>query len=59
MLLLYVDLGMDMYYSWLLFYYLFTITVHVKIIKLMGTWSDHLEKQCYYKGLMGRPWLIN
>jgi hypothetical protein len=37
----------------------FIITVHVKIIMLMGTWSDHPEKQCYHKGLMGRPWLIN
>jgi hypothetical protein len=37
----------------------FIITVHVKIIKLMGTWSDHPGKQCYHKGLMGRPWLIN
>jgi hypothetical protein len=25
----------------------------------MGTWSDHPGKQCYHKGLMGRPWLIN
>jgi hypothetical protein len=33
----------------------FIITVHVKIIMIMGTWSDHLGKQCYHKGLMGRP----
>jgi hypothetical protein len=33
----------------------FIIIVHVKIIKLMGTWSDHPGKQCYHKGLMGRP----
>ena len=59
LLLLYMDLGMDIHYSWLLFYYLFIITVHVKIIMLMGTWSDHPGKQCYHKGLMGRPWLIN
>jgi hypothetical protein len=37
----------------------FIITVRVKIIMLMGTWSDHPGKQCYHKGLMGRPWLIN
>jgi hypothetical protein len=37
----------------------FIITVHVKIIMLMGTWSDLPGKQCYHKGLMGRPWLIN
>jgi hypothetical protein len=37
----------------------FIITVHVKIIMLMGTWSDHPGKQCYHKGIMGRPWLIN
>jgi hypothetical protein len=41
------------------FYYQFIITVHVKIIMLMGTWSDHPGKQCYHKGGMGRPWLIN
>jgi hypothetical protein len=40
-------------------YYLFIITVHVKIIMLMGTWSDHPGKQCYHKGSMGCPWLIN
>jgi hypothetical protein len=33
--------------------------VHVKVIMLMGTWSDHPGKQCYHKGLMGRSWLIN
>jgi hypothetical protein len=37
----------------------FIITIHVKIIMLMETWSDHSGKQCYHKGLMGRPWLIN
>jgi hypothetical protein len=52
-------LGMEIQHSWLLFYYLVIITVHVKIIKLRGTWSDHPGKQCYHKGLMGRPWLIN
>jgi hypothetical protein len=40
-------------------YYLFIITIHVKIIMLMGTWSDHPGKQCYHKGSMGCPWLIN
>jgi hypothetical protein len=40
-----------------LFYYV--IYVHDKIIILIGTWSDHLGKQCSHKGLMGRPWLIN
>jgi hypothetical protein len=34
-------------------------TVHDKIIMLIGTWSDHSEKQCYHKGGMGRPWLTN
>jgi hypothetical protein len=52
-------LGMEIHYSWLFCYYLVIITVHVEIIKLMGTWSDHPGKQCYHKGLMGRPWLIN
>jgi hypothetical protein len=37
----------------------YVIYVHDKIIMLMGTWSDHPGKQCYHKGLMGRPWLIN
>jgi hypothetical protein len=35
------------------------IYVHVKIIMLMGTWSNHPGKQCYHKGSMGCPWLIN
>jgi hypothetical protein len=43
MLLLYEDLGMEIHYSQLHFYYLF-ITVYVKIIILMGTWSDHPGK---------------
>jgi hypothetical protein len=34
---------------------LFIIIVHVKIIMLMGTWSDHPGKQCYHKGSMGCP----
>jgi hypothetical protein len=41
------------YYCWL------SIIVHDKIIVLIGTWSDHLRKQCYHKGGMGRPWLTN
>jgi hypothetical protein len=59
LLLLIVVLGMEIHYSWLHFYYIFIITVHVKFIMLMGTWSDHPEKQCYHKGSMGCPWLIN
>jgi hypothetical protein len=31
------------------------ITAHVKIIMLMGTWSDHPGKQCYHKGINGTP----
>jgi hypothetical protein len=42
---------------------LFTINglfiVHDKIIMLIRIWSDHLGKQCYHKGGMGHPWLIN
>jgi hypothetical protein len=34
-------------------------TVHVKIIMLIRTWSDHPGKQCYHKGGMGLPWLTN
>jgi hypothetical protein len=34
-------------------------TVHVKIIILIRTWSDHPGKHCYHKGGMGRPWLTN
>jgi hypothetical protein len=30
------------------------ITVHDKIIMLIGTWSNHPEKQCYHKVAMGR-----
>jgi hypothetical protein len=59
MLLLYVVLGIEIFITHDYFYYLFIITVHVKIIMLMGTWSDHPGKQCYHKGIMGRPWLIN
>jgi hypothetical protein len=35
------------------------LTIHDKIIMLIGTWSDHPRKQCYHKGGMGRPWLTN
>jgi hypothetical protein len=28
-------------------YYCWFIIVHNKIIVLIGTWSDRLEKQCY------------
>jgi hypothetical protein len=34
-------------------------TVHDKIIILIGTWSDHPEKQCYHNVGMECPWLIN
>jgi hypothetical protein len=34
-------------------------SVHDKIIMLIGTWSDHPRKQCYHKGGMERPWLVN
>jgi hypothetical protein len=60
MLLLYVVLGIEIHF---IHDYIFIIscliTVHEKIIMLIGTWSDHPGKQCYHKGLMGRPWLIN
>jgi hypothetical protein len=58
MLLLYMVLGLYFIISmFLLFCYV--IYVHDKIIMLMRTWSDHSGKQCYHKGLMERPWLIN
>jgi hypothetical protein len=38
------------------FYYLFIITVHDKIIMLMGTWRTTRENSATTKGLMGRPW---
>jgi hypothetical protein len=37
----------------------YVIYVYDKIIMLMETWSDHPGKQCYHKGSMGCPWLIN
>jgi hypothetical protein len=40
-------------------YYYWSIIIHDKITVLIGIWSDHLRKQCYHKGGMGRPWLIN
>jgi hypothetical protein len=30
-------------------------SIHDKIIILIGTWSDHLGKQCYHKGENGTP----
>jgi hypothetical protein len=33
--------------------------VYDKIIMLIGIWSDHLRKQFFHKGGMGRPWLTN
>jgi hypothetical protein len=35
------------------------IIIHVKIVILNGTWSDHPGKQFYYEGGMGYPWLNN
>jgi hypothetical protein len=44
----------DTYYSLSYFYYQFVIiSVHVKIIMLIRTWSDHPGKQGYHKGGMG------
>jgi hypothetical protein len=58
MLLLYMVLGK--YFITSMFQLLcYVIYVHDKIIMLIGTWSDHPGKQCYHKGLMGCPWLIN
>jgi hypothetical protein len=37
----------------------FLFVVHDKIIMLIGTWNDHLGKQCYHKGGMGLPWVTN
>jgi hypothetical protein len=58
--LLYVVLGIEIY---IIHDHTFIIsllfTVHDKIIMLIGTWSDHLGKQCYHKGGMGRPCLTN
>jgi hypothetical protein len=60
MLLLYVVLGIEIFITHdYTFYICLLFTIHDKIILLMGTWSDHPGKQCYHKGLMGRPWLIN
>ena len=59
LLVLYVVLGMEIHYSWLHFCYQLLFIVHVEIIMLIGTWSDHPGKQCYHKGIMGRPWLTN
>jgi hypothetical protein len=41
----------------ILHFYYGLIIVHDKIIMLIGTWSDHLGKQCCHKGGMGHPWL--
>jgi hypothetical protein len=60
LLLLYQVLGLTV--CWIMImvhYYCWFIIVHDKIIVLIGTWSDHLGKQCYHKGSMGRPWLTN
>jgi hypothetical protein len=58
--LLYVALGIEIFITHCYtFYYRFIFSVHDKIIMLMGTWRTTPGKQCYHKGLMGRPWLIN
>jgi hypothetical protein len=59
LLLLYLVLGS--YYFIMIMFQLCSclIIVHDKIILLIGTWSDHLGKQCYHKGGMGCPWLTN
>jgi hypothetical protein len=49
----------DTQYSLSYFITSLLFTVHVKIIMLIGTWSNHPGKQCYHKGGMGRPWLTN
>jgi hypothetical protein len=49
----------DTHYSLSYFYYQLLFTGHDKIIMLIGTWSEHLGKQCYHKGGMGRRWLTN
>jgi hypothetical protein len=52
MLLLYVVLGIEIFNTHCYnVYYLFIITIHDKIIMLMGTWRTTREKQCYHKGL--------
>jgi hypothetical protein len=60
LMLLHLVLGSMLYWSMIMFQFCcWFINVHDKIIVLIGTWSDHLEKQCYHKGCMGRPWLNN
>jgi hypothetical protein len=59
LLLLYLVLG-NQYFIMIMFQlYCCLIIIHDKIILLIGTWSDHPEKQCYHKGGMGRHWLAN
>jgi hypothetical protein len=59
MLLLYAVLGVKIHiiHDHVFFITNELVTVHDKIIMLIGTWSDYPGKQCYHKGGMGRPWL--
>jgi hypothetical protein len=60
LLLLYLVLGLMLYWIMIMFYYYRgLIIVHDKSIVLIGTWSDHPGKQCYHKGGIWRPWLTN
>jgi hypothetical protein len=61
LLLLYLVLGLMLYlnYDHVPFFNVGLIIVHDKIIMLIGTGSDHSEKQCYHNGEMGHPWLNN
>jgi hypothetical protein len=59
MLLLYVALGIKIFITHCYtFYYLFIITIHDKIIMLMGTWRTTRENSATTR-VYGRPWLIN
>jgi hypothetical protein len=55
MLSLYVDLGIKIFITrCYTFYYLFIITIHDKIIMLMGTWRTTREK-VLPQGFNGTP----
>jgi hypothetical protein len=59
MLLLYVVLGIEIFNTHCYtVYYLFIITIHDKIIMLMGTWRTTRENSATIR-VYGRPWLIN
>jgi hypothetical protein len=61
LLFFYLVLGLILYLKlWSCFIIIVgSIIVHDKVIMLIGTWSDHPEKQWYHKSGMRRPWLIN